>query len=364
MRARITAEVLLCAALMGAQPRAVHRSMLLIDTHSDWPNAIVKARAGKPPKATHTDATRLRAGNVGGLFFAAYVPADYAKTPGASARRARELIELIRTDIIERYPGTFAFARTASDIEAARRAGKIAALIGIEGGHVIENSLAPLREFRDAGVRYITLTHSNTNRWADSSGDMKKADVERHGGLTAFGREVVREMNRLGIMVDISHVSDDTFYQALEITRAPLIASHSSCRALTGHARNMTDDMIRALAKKHGVIHINFACEFTSPESLVASERRPKPEVIPRATLAQVVAHIDHAVKTGGIDSVGIGSDFDGITCTPEGLDDVSNFPSLTRALLDKGYTDAQIRKIYGQNTLRVMREVERAAAR
>jgi membrane dipeptidase len=337
--------------------------MLLIDTHNDWAYVIGLTRAGKPPKETHTDPARLRAGNVGAVFFAAYVPAEYAKTPGASVRRAREVIDVIRKDIAGRYPETFVFARTADAIEAAHRAGKVAALIGIEGGHVIEDSLAPLQEFRDAGVRYMTLTHTNTNRWADSSGDMKKAGVKHHGGLTPFGREVVAEMNRLGIIVDISHVSDETFSQAVEVSRAPVIASHSSCRALAGAARNMTDDMIRALAKKRGVIHINFACEFISPTSLEVSERRPKPAVIPRATLAEVVGHIDHAVKVGGIDAVGIGSDFDGITCAPEGLDDVSKFPNLTQALLEKGYAEAQIRKIYGQNTLRVMREVERVSA-
>ena len=333
--------------------------MPLIDTHNDWPYAISSAREGKPLKASHTDPARLRAGNVGAVFFAAYVAAQYAKTPGAPARRARQMIELIRRDIVGRYPETFKLARTAADIEAARRSGKIAALIGIEGGHVIEDSLAPLREFRDAGVRYMTLTHSNTNRWADSSGDIKRAGVKHHGGLTAFGREVVREMNRLGIIVDISHVADETFFEALEVSAAPVIASHSSCRALAGHARNMTDDMIRALAKKRGVIHINFACEFVNAKSLAVSQRtpKPKPEEIPRASLADVVAHIDHAAKVGGIESVGIGSDFDGIECAPVGLDDVSKFPALTQALMEKGYSEGEIRKIYGENTLRVMRE-------
>jgi membrane dipeptidase len=211
----------------------------------------------------------------------------------------------------------------------------------------------------------MTLTHSNTNRWADSSGDRKKAGVTHHGGLTDFGREVVREMNRLGILVDISHVSDETFYDALETSRAPMIASHSSCRALADHPRNMTDDMIRALAKKGGVIHINFACEFISADAARVSQRTPKPKQheIPRATLAQVVDHIDRAAKLGGVEAVGIGSDFDGITCVPVGLEDVSKFPALTQALLVKGYTEAQLRKIYGENTLRVMREAERVAA-
>jgi len=206
----------------------------------------------------------------------------------------------------------------------------------------------------------MTLTHWNTNDWADSSGDINDPKVQHHNGLTPTGRNIVHEMNGLGMMVDISHVSDKTFYDAVEASQAPIIASHSSCRAVTDAPRNMTDDMIRALAHKGGVIQININCGFISQRSADAPKNAP----VPRATLADVVAHIHHAKQVGGIEAVGIGTDFDGITCTPEGLDDVSKFPNLTRALLEKGYSTADIKKIYGGNTLRVMRQVEQVAAR
>lgn len=205
----------------------------------------------------------------------------------------------------------------------------------------------------------MTLTHANTNSWADSSGDLADKAVQRHNGLTDFGRQVIQEMNRLGMIVDISHVSDQTFWDALETSKAPIFASHSSCRALCNVPRNMTDEMIVALARKHGVIQINFNCGFLSKRAADEEDRHRTPPV--RATLADAVAHIDHVVKIAGVDAVGIGSDFDGVQCTPEGLDDVSRFPNLTRALLEKGYSAADIRKIYGGNTLRLMREVEQA---
>jgi membrane dipeptidase len=341
-------------AAVAAGPAS--RDVLLIDTHNDLAYKILGRK-----KARDTDIERLRAGGVGAVFFAAYVAAEYAKKPGASADRARQAIRTIQNEIVAPNPETFEFARTADDIERVHRAGKIAALIGIEGGHAIENRLELLREFYDAGVRYMTLTHTNTNQWADSSGDLDKTRVAHHEGLTDFGRQVVHEMNRLGMIVDISHVADKTFWDVLETSRAPVFASHSSCRAISSAPRNMTDDMIRALAKKGGVIQINFACEFISQQAYDASKRKPKPKPkdIPRATLAQVVEHIDHAVKVGGIDAVGIGSDFDGIECAPMGLDDVSKFPNLTRALVEKGYKEEDIRKIYGANTLRLMRAVE-----
>jgi len=275
-----------------------------------------------------------------------------------SANRALQMIDTVYQDIVNRYPDTFQLALTASDIERAHRKGKIAALLGIEGGHAIEDSTRLLRDYYRLGVRYMTLTHWNTNNWADSSGDMDNPDVAHHNGLTPPGKEIVHEMNRLGMMVDISHTADKTFYDALDASQAPIIASHSSCRALTNVPRNMTDDMIRALAKKGGVMQINFNCGFVSQKSADAPESAPV-----RATLADVVAHIDHARQIGGIDVVAIGSDFDGITCAPEGLDDVSKFPNLTRALLEKGYSSSDIKKIYGGNTLRVMRQVERVAA-
>jgi len=368
--------------ISDAEVAEAHRSALLIDTHNDVTSRTVKGFDIGPRAADgHTDLVRLREGGVGAVFFAAYVGAAYAKQ-NQSAHRALEMIDTVRRDIVDRHPEGFFFARTANEIEEARRQGKVAALIGIEGGHAIEDSLRLLRDFYDLGVRYMTLTHNNTNAWADAAFDAADPAVTHHNGLTDFGREVVREMNRLGMIVDISHVADKTFWDALETSRAPIFASHSSCRALTNVPRNMTDDMIRALARKGGVIQINFACEFISQKSadvgmkymaryLAAATDAERDAIeaegaraVPRAALADVVAHIDHAVKVGGIDAVGIGSDFDGITCAPAGLDDVSRFPSLTRALLEKGYSAADIRKLYGGNTLRLMRAVEHAAGR
>lgn len=341
-----------------AEVMRVHRSALLIDTHNDLPTE--QAGNDRPPglidigprnPMAHTDLPRLREGGVGAVFFAAYVGAKYVEG-NKSPERTLETIDIIRHDIIGKYPNDFVLATTAADIEEAHKKGKIAALIGIEGGHAINQDLRLLRDYYALGVRYMTLTHTNTNLWADSSGDITKADVKHHNGLTEFGKNVVREMNRLGMMVDISHVADKTFWDALEVSRAPLIASHSSCRALADVPRNMTDEMIVALAKKGGVVQVNFYCNFLTTA---------KP---PRATLADVVAHIDHIRQIAGINAIGIGSDFDGIDCVPVGLEDVSKFPNLTRALLEKGYSAEDIRKIYGGNLLRVMRAVEGAAGK
>src|SRR5579884_1425157 len=375
-------RAVVCGALLLALAAAQNRDdILLIDTHNDVTSLTVDGfDIAKHNDKGHTDIARLRAGGVGAVFFAAYVAASYAKS-GRSAHRTLEMIDTVRHDIVAAHPDTFQLALTADDIEAAHRAGKIAALIGIEGGHAIEDSLRLLRDYYVLGVRYMTLTHVNTNNWADSSGDVDKAGIEHHNGLTDFGKDVVREMNRLGMMVDISHVADKTFWDALNVSTAPVFASHSSCRALSTAPRNMTDDMIRALAKKGGVIDINFSCGFLSQraadaeksimpklmaaragedQALVAEYRKS----VPRATLEDVVEHIDHVVKIAGVDYVGLGSDFDGVMCTPQGLDDVSKFPNLTRALLEKGYSAEDIRKIYGGNVLRVMRAVEKEAAR
>lgn len=352
---------LTACAVTDEQVRQVHQSAVLIDAHNDVTSGTLRGLdIGQARKSGHTDLPRLRQGGVGAVFFAAYVAASFDKK-NQSTHRVLEMIDTIRHDIVDRYPKDLALALTADDIERIRRDGKIAALIGIEGGHAIEDSLRILRACYLLGARYMTLTHSNSNSWADSSGSRP-----RHGGLTAFGREVVAEMNRLGMLVDISHVADTTFWQVLETSRAPVIASHSSCRALSPIARNMTDHMIRALARQGGVIAINFGCEFLSPESAAASPyftpSVKEKKAVPRATLADAVAHIDHVVRLAGVDAVGIGSDFDGVECTPIGLDDVSKFPNLTRALLEKGYTAEEIRKIYGGNLLRVMREAERVA--
>ncbi|MFN0165762.1 MAG: dipeptidase [Bryobacteraceae bacterium] len=352
--------------------RRVHQSALLIDTHNDVTSFTVRGLdlggrqsrfEGKP---LHTDIPRLREGNVGAVFFAAYVPAENARN-GTAARRALEMIDTIRRDIVERHPQHFRLALTAGEIVEARRDGKIAALIGIEGGHAIEDSARLLRTFYGLGVRYMTLTHSNHNHWADSSGTAGAPNK----GLNDLGKAVVKEMNRLGMMVDISHVSDQTFWDVMAASEAPPIASHSSCRAISKIRRNMSDDMIIALAKKGGVIQINFGCEFLSQVSADSSPwtnptlRGKKGESeVERATLADVVAHIDHVVKIAGEDAAGIGSDFDGIQCVPVGMEDVSKFPNLTRALLEKGYSPQRIRKIYGENVLRVMRGVESTSAR
>ena len=365
----------------------VHRSALLIDTHNDVTSRTVEGLdIGEPSTKTHTDLPRLRAGGVGAQFFAVFVAAGYTKD-NHSANRTLQMIDTVRHDIVERYPNDFKLALTADQVEAVHREGKIAALMGIEGGHAIEDSLRLLRDFYALGIRYMTLTHSNTNNWADSSGDMDRSDVQHHDGLTPFGKDVVREMNRLGMMVDISHVSDKTFWDALETSRAPVFASHSSCRALSNVPRNMTDEMIEAVARKGGVVQINFSCDFLSQRyaDAVAPMRQKMREIMNSpegrnmsveelrkmmasergaaapATLDDVVAHIEHIVKIAGAGAVGIGSDFDGVSCTPAGLDDVSKFPNLTRALLEKGYSAEDIRKIYGGNLLRVMRAVEKA---
>jgi membrane dipeptidase len=330
----------------------VHRATLLIDTHNDVPLRVIRGfDIGPRAKEGHTDLARLREGGVGAVFFAVYVSPAYVPK-GQSLHRAIEVFDAVRHDIIAKYPNDFAAAFTADDIERARRQGKVAALIGVEGGHAIEDSLRVLRIFYALGARYMTLTHANTNDWADSCGDINNPQVPHHNGLTDFGRQVIAEMNRLGMMADISHVSDKTFWDVLGVSQAPILASHSSCRALCDHPRNLTDEMIRALARKGGLIQINFNPGFLTTRAA------------PPANLDDVVAHIDHAVKVGGLEAVGIGSDFDGIEQTPVGLEDVSKFPNLTRALVEKGYSADAIAKIYGGNLLRLMRAVETAATR
>jgi membrane dipeptidase len=374
------------------QVRSITKSAILIDTHNDVPSFTVDGYdIGQPTPQRDTDIPRLREGGVGAVFFAAFVDSSFVEG-NHSASRTLKMIDTIHHDIVGRYSKDFMMATTADGIVKAHKKGKIAALIGIEGGHAMEDSPRLLRDFYALGVRYMTLTHTNTNNWADSSGDIDDPKVQRHNGLTPLGKQIVTEMNRLGMMVDISHTADKTFWDALAASRAPLIASHSSCRALTNVPRNMTDDMIKALAAKGGVIQINFNCGFISQK--VADLQKTSPtkgrylEILkqyrddparqreeidkliteakkngPRATLADVVAHIDHVRQIAGIDAIGIGSDFDGIECTPIGLEDVSKFPNLTRALLEKGYSPKDIKKIYGGNTLRLMRQVAKVAA-
>jgi membrane dipeptidase len=379
--------------ISDAEVMRVHRSALLIDTHNDVPSRTVEGfDIGSRTGSGHTDIARLKEGGVGAQFFAVYVAASYV-TGNRSANRTLQMIDTVRHDIVDRYPNDFMLAVSARDIEEAHRRGKIAALMGIEGGHAIEDNIRLLRDYYDLGIRYMTLTHSNTNNWADSSGDVSDPNIKHHNGLTEFGKDIIREMNRLGMMVDISHVADKTFWDALEVSKAPIFASHSSSRALTRHARNMTDEMIVALGKKGGVVQVNFYCGFISqkfrdndaadtklldarmaqetagknmsePDRQILSEKLRKQMRLSGATLADVVDHIDHIRKIAGIDAIGIGGDFDGVSCTPAGLDDVSKYPNLTRALLEKGYSADDIRKIYGGNFLRVMRAVEAAAGK
>jgi membrane dipeptidase len=373
--------------------RGVQDSATLIDTHNDITSSTVAGLdIGKSSPRNHTDLPRLKAGGTAAQFFAVYVSADYVEGNRA-AHRALEMIDTVRHDIIERYPNDFFLATTVADIRRAHAEHKIAALMGIEGGHAIEDSLRLLRDYYDLGVRYMTLTHTNSNHWADSSGDANQPN----NGLTVFGKQVVHEMNRLGMMVDISHVSDKTFWDALAASQAPIFASHSSCRAIAPAPRNLTDEMIVALAKKGGVVQINFFCDFLNPDVAKANQaidarltaarsrlavkyaadpdgmqralREARAEVSggapqPRATIADVVKHINHVVAIAGIDAVGLGSDFDGIDCAPIGLDGVDKWPNLTRALLEEGYSAGEIRKIYGENTLRLMTQVEAVARR
>jgi len=399
---RLVLSLILAASSLSAQapPRKkrtvtdeevarVHKSAILIDTHNDVTSATVAGMdIGKPNPDHMTDIPRMKQGGMGAQFFAVYVAASYVEGNHA-ANRTLQMIDTVRHDIIAKHPETFVYATTAEDIRRAHREGKIAALLGIEGGHAIEDSVRLLRDYFDLGVRYMTLTHSNSNHWADSSGDPKQPNH----GLSPLGKEIVAEMNRLGMIVDISHVADKTFWDALEVSKAPIFASHSSCRAISPAPRNMTDEMIAALGKKHGVVQINFSCDFLNAAVFKADEagrdemvrmrdqlikkyegdpqglqkamreaRQATGQTGQRATLADVVQHINHVVQIAGVDSVGLGSDFDGIGCAPVGLDSVDKWPNLTRALLEEGYTAEEIRKIYGENTLRLMSDVERVA--
>ncbi|HEX7961650.1 MAG TPA: dipeptidase, partial [Terriglobales bacterium] len=369
---------------------------IVIDTHNDITSPITdqgfdlgtRDTSGK----TQTDIPRMKEGGLDADFFAIYVSANYARN-GGSARRALDVIDGVYEQA-RRHPESLEMAFTADDIRRIHKSGKIAALMGIEGGHAIEDSLSALRQFYRLGVRYMTLTHSNTNNWADSSGDVNNPNVKHHNGLTDFGKEVVREMNRLGMMVDISHVSDKTFYNALLASRAPVIASHSSARALTNHPRNMTDDMLRAVARNGGVVMVNFYSAFVDEnyrqqyDAMKKEREAALKEVeekykdadpatryrendkaskewaakIPRPPLKSLIDHIDHVAKVAGIDHVGLGSDFDGIPSSPEGMDSAADLPKITQALLERGYNQTQIRKILGGNFMRVFADVERVS--
>jgi len=342
----------------------LHREAIVIDTHNDITSPITdqgfdlgtRDTSGK----TQTDIPRMKEGGLDADFFAIYVAANYARN-GGSARRALDVIDGVYEQA-RRHPESLEMAFAADDIRRIHKSGKIAALMGIEGGHAIEDSLSALRQFYKLGVRYMTLTHTNTNNWADSAGGIGNPPEKRHNGLSDFGKEVVREMNRLGMMVDISHVSDDTFRAAIEVSQAPLIASHSSCRVLTNVPRNLTDDMLRALAKNGGVAMINFYAGFVNTE--YAKPGAPAPtKSADKATMDMLMQHFEHAIKVAGIDHVGIGSDFDGVDgLLPTGMEDVSKLPTITYELLKRGYSEADVKKVLGENLMRVMSEVERTA--
>ncbi len=301
---------------------------------------------------THTDLRRLRAGGVDAQFFSIFAHSDYAETPGASRQRALAMIEALRAQIVK-HADQLELAGNAEDVRRIAASGRIAALMGLEGGHAIENDLANLRDFHALGVRYLTLTWSNTNDWADSSGD-----EPRHGGLSDFGREVVREMNRLGMLVDVSHVSDETFWDALAVTTKPVIASHSSARALSDVPRNMSDEMLVAVAKNGGVVMVNFGGAFIDPRKagtgrvLWDALLHLGPSPVP---LARLLDQFEHVARVAGEDHVGLGSDFDGTLFLPEGAGDVTGFSNLSAGLAARGWSDDAIRKLLGENTLRVL---------
>jgi membrane dipeptidase len=388
-------------AALRARAERLHREAIVIDTHNDITSPLIDegfdlAASGIEADGklkTHTDIKRMKEGGLDAEFFAVYVGREYVnKKPsegGGSARRALDIIDAVNEQV-RRHPETFEAASTADDIRRISKKGKIASLMGIEGGHAIEDSLRTLRVFYKLGVRYMTLTHTNTNDWADSSGDVSDPNVKHHNGLTDFGRKVVREMNLIGMMIDISHVADKTFYDAIEASRAPIIASHSSARALANHPRNMDDDMLRAIAKNGGVVMVNFYDGFLDQRKidfnkLANAKQQELQKQFPddakrieeelkkwsdanapsRTPLSVLIDHIDHIAKVAGIDHVGIGSDFDGVPLTgvPEGMEDISRLPNITLELMKRGYSDADIRKVLGENFLRVMSRVERVAS-
>jgi membrane dipeptidase len=380
-------------------PAAFHQSALIIDTHADTPQRFLDEHFDLAQDAPISDGQidfgKIKKGNLGAEFFSIWVEPEFK---GHYAKRAMDLIDSVYQQAA-RHPDRMTMAFTADEIVRAHQQGKFAALMGIEGGHTIENDARLLRDFYRLGVRYMTLTWSNTNEWADSSGDIQDPNVKHYNGLTDFGKDVVREMNRLGMMVDVSHVSDATFYQALTISQAPVIASHSSARALTNHPRNMTDDMLRAVARNGGVVMVNFYSAFVDedyrkasydPEKVkqrdalveafkkehahadgslvtyaeVAPIEKKWAAQFPRPPLKSLIDHIEHIATVAGVDHVGLGSDFDGVTSLPQGIDSAADLPKITEALLQRGYSHDDILKILGGNFLRVMREVEETSRR
>jgi membrane dipeptidase len=366
----------------------LHFSSIVLDTHDDTTQRFFSKNfdLGKRNPDGHIDIPRMKEGGMNAIFFSIWID---GRTMGPAAiQKALDQIDAVHENV-RKNSKDLMFARTAADVHKAHAEGKIAALIGVEGGHMIGNDIRMVRIFSDLGVRYMTLSHFYNDEWADSS-----TDKPAHNGLTDYGKEIVREMNRQGMMVDISHVSDKTFYDALAVSKAPLIASHSSCRAICNHPRDMTDEMIKALAAKGGVIQINYEKSFIDETYRQASEKvsggvvamfdQLKKECgddeecfgkkmqemerkataegkLPHVSWEKIVDHIDHVVKLVGADHVGLGSDFDGATM-PEGMDDCTHLPKITEALMRKGYRDDDIRKILGGNLLRVMEQAEKVS--
>ncbi len=338
------------------EARKIHFSGMLFDGHNDLPwtmraqaaSSFDKADIAKP-QPFHTDIPRLKQGGVKAQFWSVYVPANTGEL-GTALTTTLEQIDLVH-EMCRRYPETFALTLTSREIEQAVKDGKIASLMGVEGGHSIENSLQNLRRLYERGARYMTLTHSKTLDWADSA-----TDEARHNGLTPFGKEVVAEMNRLGMLVDLSHVSPKTMMDVLDITKAPVIYSHSSARAICDHPRNVPDDVLRRIPENGGVVMVNFMSGFVVPTEQLKAE----PQSLGNYRI--VVDHIEHIIRVAGVDHVGIGSDYDGVSRLPVGLEDVSTYPVITQELLNRGYNREQIHKILGGNVLRVLREAERVA--
>jgi membrane dipeptidase len=342
----------------AARAARIHREAIVVDTHIDTTQKLGREgwdfmavhEPGRGADSSHVDFPRMREGGLDAAFFSIYMAGTV--TGPEAVKRSLTMIDNVRR-LAEQHPNEIVLATTAADVRAAHKAGKIAALMGMEGGHMIDDSLSVLRDYARLGVRYLTLTHSVNTHWADSSGDKPE-----HNGLTDFGKDVVRELNRLGVMVDISHVADKTFWDALEVSTAPLVASHSSCRAISGHPRNMTDEMIKALAEKGGVIQINYSTSFLSNELYEATQNNAPAAERPRVSWEKIVEHIDHAVKIAGPTHVGLGSDFDGTT-VPDGMEDASKLPKITAALLEKGYSEPDVKNILGENLLRLMEKVD-----
>ena len=391
--------IVCCAVALGAaaapvadpaqHAREILKSSPLVDGHNDYPWAVrekgdsdlAKLDIRQSQPQLHTDIARLRKGGVGGQFWSVYVPVEM-KGPEAT-RATLEQIDLVY-GMARRYPDVFQIALSADDVERIFKAGRIASLIGMEGGHSIDNSLGALRMFYQLGARYMTLTHTSNTSWADSATDKPQSH-----GLSPFGEQVVREMNRLGMLVDLSHVSPDTMRAALKVSTAPVIFSHSSARALCDSERNVPDDVLQLLPKNGGVVMVSFVPAFTAPEggpgmmayvteknrlealhpgdskavdAAMKEWRAAHPD--PKATLSQVADHIDHVKKVAGIDHVGLGSDFDGVDSLPQGLEDVSKYPDLIAELLRRGYSDEDCKKVAGQNVLRALRGAEAEARR